>query len=78
MDYKKCPICGKAIYIDGKNNNFACVDENCIISSGWHEYLEEIFTEPEIIKSSRNCEEIVVDVDENNHLNLYLSLKQKF
>ncbi len=44
MKNEKCPICGNNIIIDRKNDNFACSNNDCEISQGWHEYLKKIFT----------------------------------
>ena len=52
-EYLKCPVCGKDCYIDEKNNDFACIDENCLMKCGYNEYLDRAFSE-EI--PGRNCE----------------------
>jgi hypothetical protein len=49
----RCPECGKNCYIDEKNNDFACSDENCLMSIGYNKYLDRIFSE-EI--TGINCE----------------------
>lgn len=64
-----CPVCGSEV-ISINRDNFKCSDETCEISGGWYNYLNNSLLEPTIIKSSRECNEIVLNnYTEENFIN---------